>query len=152
IDSKQISPPSTPRSTDDMVITNKRKGQLLPPLRLSSQCPDVVNCHNKLASQDSAGVKDSQQSDVFKAAVLAARTEEEADVVLRRDVTHLPPMLAQQSSNSQNYDWKTPEKKIRDYIVMLSSDQNTIFGSTIENFIQCTVESHERNPQHVMRN
>lgn len=34
----------------------------------------------------------------------------------------------------------------------LSKDKSTTFGCTIENFIQCTLESQETNPHHVTRN
>lgn len=47
---------------------------------------------------------------------------------------------------------KTPESKIIDYICRLSKDKSTTFGCTIENFIQCTLESQETNPHHVTRN
>ncbi|XP_056021245.1 uncharacterized protein LOC130054716 isoform X3 [Ostrea edulis] len=47
---------------------------------------------------------------------------------------------------------KTPESRIVDYICRLSKDKNTTFGCTIENFIQCTLDSQETNPHHVTRN
>ncbi|KAH9518891.1 hypothetical protein Btru_008585 [Bulinus truncatus] len=56
-----------------------------------------------------------------------------------------------QTSLSQNGS-KSPGTIIKEYIFKLSSDHQTIFGSTIENFIQCTLESNETNPQYVMRN
>lgn len=46
----------------------------------------------------------------------------------------------------------SPEYKIRGYICSLSQDRNTTFGCTIENFIQCTLESQDTNPHHVTRN
>ncbi|BFZ11807.1 hypothetical protein BsWGS_14845 [Bradybaena similaris] len=152
IATKRISPPATPQSTDDIAIISKSKGKLPPPLRLSSQCPDVVNCHSTLASHDSAARDYPGDSSWLSPPMFPGQTGEDADVLLRRDVDHLQPLLAQQSSVSQNDDWKTPGTKIREYIIMLSGDRKTIFGSTVENFIQCTVESHERHPQHVMRN
>ncbi|XP_021359984.1 uncharacterized protein LOC110454668 isoform X2 [Mizuhopecten yessoensis] len=45
-----------------------------------------------------------------------------------------------------------PETRIRDYIIKLSEDKSTTFGSTITNFIQCTIESPETNPGNVTRN
>ncbi|XP_064600127.1 uncharacterized protein LOC135466527 isoform X2 [Liolophura sinensis] len=42
--------------------------------------------------------------------------------------------------------------RVREYIYSISQDQNTTFGCTISNFIQCTKESKEQNPQIVMRN
>ncbi|KAK3093565.1 hypothetical protein FSP39_017349, partial [Pinctada imbricata] len=45
-----------------------------------------------------------------------------------------------------------PDSKIEEYICRLSRDHSTTFGSTIENFIQCTLESQETNPHHVTRN
>ncbi|XP_071078519.1 protein sprint-like isoform X3 [Haliotis cracherodii] len=61
----------------------------------------------------------------------------------------LRPIVSRSSSHSNS---NNPGGKIREYIFRLSIDHNTTFGSTIENFIQCTLESQERNPHHVMRN
>ncbi|KAL5008634.1 hypothetical protein ScPMuIL_014215 [Solemya velum] len=47
---------------------------------------------------------------------------------------------------------RSPEVRIKDYIFRLSQDRNTTFGSTIENFIQCTMESQESRPHVATRN
>uniref|UniRef100_T1JA31 VPS9 domain-containing protein n=1 Tax=Strigamia maritima TaxID=126957 RepID=T1JA31_STRMM len=41
---------------------------------------------------------------------------------------------------------------IREYVLRLSQDKSTTFGKTIENFIQCTLDSQETSPHIVMRN
>lgn len=41
---------------------------------------------------------------------------------------------------------------IRNYALALAQDKSTTFAQNIENFIQCTCESRETNPQIVMRN
>ncbi|XP_067659967.1 protein sprint-like isoform X2 [Haliotis asinina] len=61
----------------------------------------------------------------------------------------LRPIVSQSSWHSST---SNPGGNIREYIFRLSVDHNTTFGSTIDNFIQCTLESQERNPHHVMRN
>lgn len=58
----------------------------------------------------------------------------------------------QQHNRKEKRKEDTPEYKIREYICRLSQDRNTTFGSTIENFIQCTLESQETNPHFVTRN
>lgn len=55
-------------------------------------------------------------------------------------------------SSTEKRKEDSPEYKIREYICSLSQDKNTTFGSTIENFIQCTLESQDTNPHHVTRN
>ena len=57
-----------------------------------------------------------------------------------------PRLLRHTAHNRQ------PDTKIREYIIRLSQDRGTTFGSTIENFIQCTLDSHETNPFIVTRN
>ena len=57
------------------------------------------------------------------------------------------PRLLRHKAHSRH-----PDSKIRDYIIRLSQDRGTTFGSTIENFIQCTSESQETNPFIVTRN
>lgn len=57
-----------------------------------------------------------------------------------------PRLLRHTAHNRQ------PDSKIREYIIRLSQDRGTTFGSTIENFIQCTLDSHETNPFVVTRN
>lgn len=47
---------------------------------------------------------------------------------------------------------RNPDKHIHDYIMVLATDKTTTFGSTIENFIQCTLESSDLNPFNVTRN
>ncbi|CAL1531236.1 unnamed protein product [Lymnaea stagnalis] len=123
------------------------------PQRLSSHCPDVVNCHSSPQPQDSSpssGVKMSEacghvmgMDDVLFGRELAYASEDLKN--------RLRPVLSPQTSMSHN-DGKSPGAKIKEYIFKLSGDRKTIFGSTIENFIQCTLEGHETNPQYVMRN
>uniref|UniRef100_T1PE35 Vacuolar sorting protein 9 domain protein n=1 Tax=Musca domestica TaxID=7370 RepID=T1PE35_MUSDO len=45
-----------------------------------------------------------------------------------------------------------PGDTVRDYTLLLASDQGTTFARNIENFISCTKESREAAPQVVMRN
>ncbi|XP_075155650.1 src homology 2 domain-containing protein sprint isoform X3 [Haematobia irritans] len=45
-----------------------------------------------------------------------------------------------------------PGDTVRDYALLLASDQGTTFSRNIENFICCTKESREAAPQVVMRN
>uniref|UniRef100_A0A1I8Q804 Protein sprint n=1 Tax=Stomoxys calcitrans TaxID=35570 RepID=A0A1I8Q804_STOCA len=45
-----------------------------------------------------------------------------------------------------------PGDTVRDYTLLLASDQCTTFARNIENFISCTKESREAAPQVVMRN
>ncbi|CAH1792387.1 unnamed protein product [Owenia fusiformis] len=47
---------------------------------------------------------------------------------------------------------REPGVRIRDYISKLAVDKKTTFGSTVENFIQCTRDSTETNPSVVVRN
>ncbi|XP_041351460.1 uncharacterized protein LOC121370362 [Gigantopelta aegis] len=55
-------------------------------------------------------------------------------------------------SSTLPHSSNSPGAKIKDYICRLSQDRSTTFGSTIENFIQCTLDSQETNPHTVMRN
>ncbi|KAK3595982.1 hypothetical protein CHS0354_032496 [Potamilus streckersoni] len=57
------------------------------------------------------------------------------------------PRLLQQCARNRN-----PDARIRDYVFRLSQDTSTTFGSTIKNFITCTLESQEKNPHFVTRN
>ena len=57
------------------------------------------------------------------------------------------PRIVNKSDRNRN-----PDRAIRDYIISLSSDRSTTFGSTIENFIQCTLESADTNPHNITRN
>ncbi|XP_061172752.1 uncharacterized protein LOC133182059 [Saccostrea echinata] len=65
-------------------------------------------------------------------------------------VQHMP--LSPAADENRDCKQSTPESKIIDYICRLSKDKKTTFGCTIENFIQCTLESQETNPHHVTRN
>ncbi|KAL4238463.1 E3 ubiquitin protein ligase rin2 [Mactra antiquata] len=57
------------------------------------------------------------------------------------------PRLLNKSDRNRN-----PDRAIRDYIIGLSKDRTTTFGSTIVNFIQCTQESADSNPHNITRN
>ncbi|CAG5124875.1 unnamed protein product [Candidula unifasciata] len=131
------SPPLSPQITN----TGNTNSSLLSPHRLSSHCPDVVNCHNTAVSQNV-----NISTDISR--------NKENKVVLERSTSDCGQILAKETSGSPGSpkEWKSPGIKIREYIFKLSGDRQTIFGSTIENFIQCTLESQEANPQYVMRN
>ncbi|XP_013077623.2 uncharacterized protein LOC106063724 isoform X2 [Biomphalaria glabrata] len=108
---------------------------------LSSHCPDVVNCHSSpIVLSHSTNTEDE---DVLFGGEMMYASED-----LKQS---LRPVLSPQSSMSQS-SCKSPGTIIKEYIFKLSNDHRTIFGSTIENFIQCTLESLETNPQYVMRN
>ncbi|RUS79026.1 hypothetical protein EGW08_013209, partial [Elysia chlorotica] len=132
------------------------------PHRLSSHCPDVVHCHSTpVPPTPSSSIPLNTTlhgRDVSGADVTAAQMIGEDDVLfggslfmasheLQRQIS---PILSPEFISNQ--DNKAPGTRIREYIFKLSSDHQTIFGSTIENFIQCTLESQETNPEHVMRN
>ncbi|XP_052273588.1 uncharacterized protein LOC127873694 isoform X4 [Dreissena polymorpha] len=57
-----------------------------------------------------------------------------------------PRLLHQLSRN------RHPDRTVREYIIGLSKNRDTTFGSTIYNFIQCTLESHDTNPHNITRN
>ncbi|XP_059162197.1 uncharacterized protein LOC131945184 isoform X2 [Physella acuta] len=124
------------------------------PHRLSSHCPDVVNCHSSPLQQSYS----STGSEV-KLSETTGHFAGEDDVLFGGELAYasedlkqrLRPVISPQVSISHS-DGKSPGAKIKDYIFKLSGDRQTIFGSTIENFIQCTLESQETNPQYVMRN
>ncbi|ESO83484.1 hypothetical protein LOTGIDRAFT_236523 [Lottia gigantea] len=59
--------------------------------------------------------------------------------------------MVSQSSTQSTLN-KGPGAKIKEYIFRLSQDRSLIFGSTIDNFVRCTLEGQETNPQIVMRN
>ncbi|XP_076463753.1 uncharacterized protein LOC143295940 isoform X2 [Babylonia areolata] len=101
---------------------------------LSSNCPDVINCHH--VAVDVVGTGNNAGSD-----------DEAWAHSLTSTLQHGGQNVSQRKRIPQD-----PGSKIRDYIFKLSQDRSTTFGSTIENFIQCTVESQERTPHHVMRN
>ncbi|XP_022332135.2 protein sprint-like isoform X3 [Crassostrea virginica] len=69
-----------------------------------------------------------------------------------RNFQQMPFSSAQEGMTGSTPRPRTPESKINDYICRLSKDKSTTFGCTIENFIQCTLESQESNPHHVTRN
>ncbi|XP_070181044.1 protein sprint-like isoform X2 [Littorina saxatilis] len=98
---------------------------------LSSNCPDVINCHHIAVDTGNAALSD--------------------DEILIQSVTSTLPNRGQLAAQRKQAA-RDPGSKIREYIYKLSQDRNTTFGSTIENFIQCTVESQEKTPHHVMRN
>ncbi|XP_053399353.1 uncharacterized protein LOC128557001 isoform X3 [Mercenaria mercenaria] len=62
------------------------------------------------------------------------------------------PVLAQPRILNKSDRNRNPDRAIRDYIIGLSKDRTTTFGSTIENFIQCTSESPDTSPHNITRN
>ncbi|KAK7477736.1 hypothetical protein BaRGS_00031024, partial [Batillaria attramentaria] len=82
--------------------------------------------------------------------------QESDDEVLVNNLPHIDAALRQRmqpiGAPTCKFSSKDPGGKIREYIYKLSQDRGTTFGSTIENFIQCTVDSQDKNPHHVMRN
>ncbi|GFS12013.1 Ras and Rab interactor 2RAS and EF-hand domain-containing protein [Elysia marginata] len=135
---------------------------LTSPHRLSSHCPDVVHCHSTPVppTPTSSSFLNPTLSgrDADNSGVTAAQMIGEDDVLFGGSFNMASPELQRQISPilsqefSKHQDNKAPGTRIREYIFKLSSDHQTIFGSTIENFIQCTLESQETNPEHVMRN
>ncbi|PVD26166.1 hypothetical protein C0Q70_13835 [Pomacea canaliculata] len=130
-DSRHQQPPhvghSPPNKTIDLpakcVSSNHGKQNI----HLSSTCPDVINCHHvKSQKARTVGQKDAMNNSLYP-----------ADEVLVDNLPYLDASLRQQ---------------IQPLACELSQDKNTTFGVTVENFIQCTVDSQDRNPYHVMRN
>ncbi|XP_060570576.1 uncharacterized protein LOC132728894 isoform X3 [Ruditapes philippinarum] len=64
----------------------------------------------------------------------------------------IAPVLSQPRIVNKSDRNRNPDRAIRDYIISLSNDRSTTFGSTIENFIQCTLESADTNPHNITRN
>lgn len=55
-------------------------------------------------------------------------------------------------NGDQNGPSKVVGSAIRNYALELAQDKTTTFAQNIDNFIACTCESKETNPQIVMRN
>ncbi|XP_052767431.1 uncharacterized protein LOC128208118 isoform X3 [Mya arenaria] len=64
----------------------------------------------------------------------------------------IAPVLAHPRLLHQMNRNRVPDRAIREYIIRLSEDRNTTFGSTIHNFIQCTLDSHDADPHNATRN
>ncbi|XP_035827670.1 uncharacterized protein LOC101853809 [Aplysia californica] len=119
--------------------------------RLSSKCPDVVHCHSVANDSSSQAVQSSSELAGYRIPAMEPDETEHVDQQQTGDPDTRGNTLNPDSRRNSS-SMKSPGAKIKDYIVKLSSDTHTTFGSTIENFIQCTLESQETNPQHVMRN
>ncbi|CAG2232863.1 RIN2_3 [Mytilus edulis] len=130
-----------PKSVPQMDLHSRILAWQKDTLHLDQRSPgDRSSCHS-----DSTLVGDSDE-----------------DVIDTHDLMLQPPSSGnpqgpdhkdgQQHNRKEKRKEDTPEYKIREYICRLSQDRNTTFGSTIENFIQCTLESQETNPHFVTRN
>ncbi|KAL8619629.1 hypothetical protein ACOMHN_019684 [Nucella lapillus] len=117
---------------------------------LSSNCPDVINCHH-VASVDPTGGSHNNNNNINSVNNTNNAAVSDDEVWLPSVPSALQNSWGQHVTR-QKQVYQNPGSKIRDYIFRLSQDRGTTFGSTIENFIQCTVESQERTPHHVMRN
>ncbi|KAH9519626.1 hypothetical protein Btru_003185 [Bulinus truncatus] len=157
LESPQLSNITVPSNSQTFTSANladiSSSAHTTSPQRLSSHCPDVVNCHSSPAMLSNSTSTGLRKSDIH------VQDVDEDDVLFSGEIGYasddlkqrLRPVLSPQTSLSQNRS-KSPGTIIKEYIFKLSSDHQTIFGSTIENFIQCTLESNETNPQYVMRN
>ncbi|XP_025104587.1 LOW QUALITY PROTEIN: uncharacterized protein LOC112570384 [Pomacea canaliculata] len=149
-DSRHQQPPhvghSPPNKTIDLpakcVSSNHGKQNI----HLSSTCPDVINCHHvKSQKARTVGQKDAMNNSLYPADEVLVDNLPYLDASLRQQIQ---PLASSPCGKMTSY----PGGKIHDYILRLSQDKNTTFGVTVENFIQCTVDSQDRNPYHVMRN
>lgn len=70
--------------------------------------------------------------------------------VLRESVSAAPRLQALR--NRERSGPKAVGAAIRTYALELAQDKNTTFAQNIDNFIACTCESKETNPQIIMRN
>ena len=107
--------------------------------KLSSNFPDVVHCHS-VGTESDIFQQTPSDNPGYRTPVTDGTEKLQAQLFANHD------------HNTGTQDFRSPGSKIKEYIVKLSTDTATTFGSTIENFIQCTLDSQEKNPQHVMRN
>lgn len=114
-----------------------------PPPLPNVPCPTHTGEHHLVSSVGNKRRKASQDND----------DQSEASTTTNTFHSMAPPKTTKahirEASKSKS---KSPETRIRDYITKLSENKLTTFGSTIANFIQCTIESPETNPGIVTRN
>ncbi|XP_050407015.2 protein sprint isoform X2 [Patella vulgata] len=120
----------------------------------TSQSHVRISHHSTNQQSSVNGVSDQRDSCIH-----ASDVESDDDVLLSNDedddkfITadlkeRMRPMVSKSSCQSTT----GPGAKIREYIYRMSQDRSLTFGSTIDNFIQCTLDGQETSPHIVVRN
>ncbi|XP_069118363.1 protein sprint-like isoform X2 [Argopecten irradians] len=134
---------STLLEEEEESICDTPQPDVQPPPLPNVPCPTHTGEHHLVSSVGNKRRKASQDND----------DQSEASTTTNTFHSMAPPKTTKahirEASKSKS---KSPETRIRDYITKLSENKLTTFGSTIANFIQCTIESPETNPGIVTRN